>query len=278
LKAKGPEVHPPVLFAFPACSPEPKARPDPAGFFIFSSGKETKRMSSEAQIRANQENARKSTGPTSVTGKARVAQNARKHGFSSREVMITCPEDADAFNELVADYGAQYPFQHAQRPHLIATMANAEMQIRLISRAKIGAMQFYNDGIVNQLWGTSAMPEDAAQLYNVATEFLGLAFLRDAYAENVMLKLNRYEAEQQRIWNRAARQIEQLYFKWKDIPVPEPVEIQQEPPEQPVIETKPISQPEIGEKQPPTPEIDPKITPAIQQEEPKGGPNHPKAA
>ena len=242
-------------------------------------------MSTEAQIRANQENARKSTGPQSVTGKARVAQNARKHGFTSREVMITCPEDAEAYNELVADYGVQYPFRHAQRPHLISTMANAEMQIRLINRAKIGAMQFYNDGIVNQLWGTSALPEEFDRLYQVATEFLGLAFLRDAYAENVMLKLNRYEAEQQRIWNRAARQIEQLYFKWKDIPVEEPEEIQQEPAKEPVTETKPISRPEMAVKQPQivpepaaTPEIDPKITPAIQQEEPKGGPHHPKAA
>ena len=239
-------------------------------------------MSTEAQIRANQENARKSTGPQSVTGKARVAQNARKHGFSSREVILTSPEDVEAYDELIADYTAQYPFRHAQRPHLISTIANAEMQIRLINRAKIGAMQYYNDVILTQLWGLSKLPTDPGEFYDVITAFLGIAFLRDAYGENVMLKLNRYEAEQQRIWHRAARHIEQLYFRWKNEiiaePAEQPAEAEPEPAEEPGTETKPISQPEIAEnqpsiepEQPATPEIEPQVPP-------KGDPQHPKAA
>ena len=110
-------------------------------------------MASEAQIRANQENARKSTGPKSDSGKARVAQNARKHGFSAREVIMTCDEDREAWQELLDEYDTQYPFRHAQKPHLITTMANAEMQIRLINRAKVGAMHYYHDGIINQTLG-----------------------------------------------------------------------------------------------------------------------------
>ena len=239
-------------------------------------------MASEAQIRANQENARKSTGPKSDSGKARVAQNARKHGFSAREVIMTCDEDREAWQELLDEYDTQYPFRHAQKPHLITTMANAEMQIRLINRAKVGAMHYYHDGIINQLWGLSKLPEDAAHFYELVTEFLGMAFLRDAYGENVMLKLNRYEAEQQRIWHRAARHIEQLYFRWKNEIVPEapvePAQVKPEPAEQPGTETKPISHPEIAENQPSiepeqqaTPEIEPQIPP-------KGDPQHPKAA
>ncbi|MGB5212173.1 MAG: hypothetical protein WBN88_00810 [Anderseniella sp.] len=37
-------------------------------------------MATKAQIAANRANARKSTGPTSCTGKAKVANNARRHG------------------------------------------------------------------------------------------------------------------------------------------------------------------------------------------------------
>ena len=39
-------------------------------------------MITERQARANRANARRSTGPTSARGKARAAQNARRHGLS----------------------------------------------------------------------------------------------------------------------------------------------------------------------------------------------------
>ena len=74
------------------------------------------------------------------------------------------------------------------------------------------------------------------------------------------------------------RQIEQLYFKWKDIPVEEPEEIQQEPAKEPVTETKPISHSEIAENQPST-EPEQPATPEIELQIPsKGEPQHPKAA
>jgi len=45
-------------------------------------------MASEAQIQANRENARKSTGPRTADGKATVAQNAVKHGLRAEQVVI----------------------------------------------------------------------------------------------------------------------------------------------------------------------------------------------
>ena len=44
-------------------------------------------MTTEAQIQANKENAKKSTGPKTLRGKARAAMNALKHGFRSQVIL-----------------------------------------------------------------------------------------------------------------------------------------------------------------------------------------------
>ncbi|QOY87679.1 hypothetical protein [Paludibaculum fermentans] len=58
-------------------------------------------MATVAQITANQANAKHSTGPVTIEGKARTAQNARRHGFTAQHLSIT-PEDRAAFTSLEA--------------------------------------------------------------------------------------------------------------------------------------------------------------------------------
>ncbi len=53
-------------------------------------------MATEAQVEANRANAQKSTGPRTPEGKAKVAQNAIKHGLFARETVIR-GEDEDEF-------------------------------------------------------------------------------------------------------------------------------------------------------------------------------------
>ncbi len=52
-------------------------------------------MATEAQVQANRKNAQKSTGPRTAEGKAAVAQNAVKHGFSGRLDVIRGEEQAE---------------------------------------------------------------------------------------------------------------------------------------------------------------------------------------
>ena len=52
-------------------------------------------MSTKAQIKANQQNAHKSTGPQTDEGKAVVSQNAVKHGLFAAEAVITGENPAD---------------------------------------------------------------------------------------------------------------------------------------------------------------------------------------
>jgi len=52
-------------------------------------------MSTTAQIKANQQNAQKSTGPKTSEGKAVVSQNAVKHGLFAAQAVITGEKQAD---------------------------------------------------------------------------------------------------------------------------------------------------------------------------------------
>jgi len=52
-------------------------------------------MSTKAQIKANQQNAQKSTGPQTVEGKTIVSQNAVKHGLFAAEAVIKGENPAD---------------------------------------------------------------------------------------------------------------------------------------------------------------------------------------
>ena len=59
-------------------------------------------MATAAQIRANRQNARRSTGPTSEAGKENCKMNALKHGLAARVFVVGPDENADEFEALRA--------------------------------------------------------------------------------------------------------------------------------------------------------------------------------
>jgi len=62
---------------------------------------------SEAQLNANRENAKHSTGPQSETSKAKVRLNALKHGYSGHIVVIP-DHEKDAFRQHLENFRAEY--------------------------------------------------------------------------------------------------------------------------------------------------------------------------
>lgn len=64
-------------------------------------------MATQKQIIANIENAKRSTGPKTETGKVIVAQNAVKHGVFSKQIVLQ-EESKDEFEELKREFYSQF--------------------------------------------------------------------------------------------------------------------------------------------------------------------------
>jgi hypothetical protein len=79
-------------------------------------------MATNAQILANRENAKHSTGPTSTAGRAASSQNGLKHGLASSTLIIQ-GENAEAFDILLAGLLAEHKPQTLTETLLVQDMA-----------------------------------------------------------------------------------------------------------------------------------------------------------
>jgi hypothetical protein len=137
-------------------------------------------MSTQQQIEANRRNAARSTGPRTPDGKARAAQNALRHGLTSRRLVLR-DEEEEAFLEFRAALSAEL------RP--LSTLETA-----LVTR------------VAAQLWRLARVPAIEAGLFERLRSFalggdegLGGAFARDALVgEGAFSKLARYESTLER--------------------------------------------------------------------------------
>jgi hypothetical protein len=94
-------------------------------------------MISERRLQANRANARRSTGPTSAAGKARAAQNARRHGLS-QDVLAdpALGQDVEALAQRIA--------REAARPDLIdlaRRVAQAQIDVHRICQFRHERLQ-----------------------------------------------------------------------------------------------------------------------------------------
>jgi hypothetical protein len=105
-------------------------------------------MTSAAKVEANRRNARRSTGPRSKAGKARVARNAFKHGLS-------VPIDADDFHaereELVEAFESEFQSAKDSEAFLRVVEGQAELlrvrryKTELVNRAAAHLKTSYSD-------------------------------------------------------------------------------------------------------------------------------------
>ncbi len=98
-------------------------------------------MATAAQIKANQDNAKRSTGPRTVNGKARVCCNAIKHGRRAARLVPGLPnEDATMFQQRIGRYLLDWqPRDEAERD-LVCQAARLSLMIERAERMEIAHM------------------------------------------------------------------------------------------------------------------------------------------
>jgi hypothetical protein len=88
-------------------------------------------MSTNAQIAANQQNAKLSTGPVTDAGLQRSSKNATKHGFTGQSLVIT-PQEKEAYEAHVQAYMDHHkPVDHKHR-ELIQQLADSHWSLHQI--------------------------------------------------------------------------------------------------------------------------------------------------
>ena len=165
-------------------------------------------MATERQIAANQRNARKCTGPRTLEGKARAAQNARKHGLCAEDVILDDPDDIELYYELQSEFTRHYNLSDDPAVACTINMAlTANFHHNFIVRCQKGAKRVLINRASDNLWGPAPLPSDPAQCREVETRLLGLAAISDLRADDTLSKFSRYQIDQARLFQRLVKDL-----------------------------------------------------------------------
>lgn len=198
-------------------------------------------MTSPRQLEANRHNARRSTGPTTAHGKARVAQNAITHGLLSQDTLLP-DEDPQGLQTLADALRAEWNPEGAQEHLLVDMMIRAAWRLGRLARVETGLFAWEHLGILAERAGRAARSYErgavdafsekyeqptitdsekhqtamthAKRLTTLRDESpaatLGLTFIRGSSGVDAFSKLSRYEATIERSYYRALHELQRL--------------------------------------------------------------------
>ena len=136
-------------------------------------------MSTSAQIEANRENSKLSTGPVTEAGKAVSSRNHLVHGLCSADPVLPT-EDRNQFNELHKQFKIEWAPEGLQQEILLSQIAVAQWKLDRIARIEIEMI---------------AKLDDPAKAFNDPDTAAGFA------------RLERYRASLERTFHRCSREL-----------------------------------------------------------------------
>lgn len=156
-------------------------------------------MTTEAQIKANQENAKKSTGPTSIEGKQRSSMNAITHGIFAN-IPLLPGENEEQFKILREDLIKTYQPIDTMEMHLVQRIYLGLIRQKRLQEAEAAKLKI------------SMMPEVLAVSVN---QILSASTKKEYSAED----LSNRTIESYRYYEAAMKEIEASQFETAEVPI-----------------------------------------------------------
>ena len=223
------------------------------------------RKLSEKQLAANRANAARSTGPRTPEGKARSAQNARKHGFTATSFAVVRAEDIFELADIQADLVSVYQPVNSEELAALERIALARQALLRVSRLEAGLFSCGVNEAVDSDAAFRTQPNLDITLHQGFNHILADGFLRILHQNPDAWKLFlRYQAQAQRNYRHAIEDLDRLRSLRDELPN-EPVDDQPPQPE-------PLRDPGAPHNQPQT---EPAEAPAAPQN-PANGPAEPQ--
>jgi len=146
-------------------------------------------MATTAQIFANRENSKLSTGPRTPEGKAESSSNAKTHGFGAADPVLP-HEDRNQFNTLLQRYQSDFAPATAHEEFLVSQIAGARWKLDRAER------------IENAMFAALESPGVPA-----TTEALIAQAFMEKDSGTGFARLDRYRASLERTYHRCAREL-----------------------------------------------------------------------
>ena len=161
-------------------------------------------MPTNAQIKANRKNAKKSTGPRTEEGKTRSAKNSLKHGLLARDTVMPGEDPAD-FDRQLSALEADIQPANSLEFELVRQIADAQWRMRRLTRLETGFLAAAVDDQRRHL--EKRRPDELRPGYDGETLLLGSAMLDRTQA---FVHLARYDGHLSRRFFRAVKQLSDL--------------------------------------------------------------------
>jgi hypothetical protein len=155
---------------------------------------------SDRKIRANRENAKKSTGPVTFEGKQKVSGNAITHALTAERLVII-GENLEEFNTFKESMLKIYEPVGAYEEEIFIKIVEIKWKLRRVTSIETGIfcneiLEFDADSnkpkFSDKILGQSFTHQHQKSV-NKNQSLIGVAFTRDSNAGSALLKLNTIE-------------------------------------------------------------------------------------